>query len=575
MYVSGGAHTIGYMYLRQSNQKRADGSVLSHLQIAENVWDPVKKRSRVRILHNCGRSDDPKAAERLRRLARSILKRCSPEELVADDPSLRVVDTWPYGDVYVLEHLWRRAGMPELISESLDNRKFEFSIERALFAMVANRACAPSSKLYCHEQWLAEDVRIEGCEALELHHLYRAMDFLEAHKEALEEGLYFRMADLLNLDVEVVFYDTTSLHFEVDEEDTGVGEGDEVRGSRAAGAKTYRAVRKRGKSKNGRGDVPQVMVGLAVTRDGFPVRHWVFPGNTVDVTTVAKVKADLRGWRLNRCVFVGDAGMVSAENLRTLARGGGRYIVCMPVHRGGEVDTEVVSRRGRYREVAENLQVKEVVVGEGERRRRYVVCFNPREAERQHNHRAQVLTELEAELATVRECTGGEHSKRVCELRASGRYGRYIRLTDTGRPVIDRAKVKAAERMDGKFVVHSNDDTLSAEDMALGYKQLQRVEQAWRQLKSGLRLRPVYHRAVHRIHAHIALTVIALLLERMAEHACADTWRNIRDDLKGIQLAQLIGSNGTLWQVTEPRPSASKRLKSLQISPPPPILKLA
>ncbi|MDE0005330.1 MAG: hypothetical protein OXQ29_21785 [Rhodospirillaceae bacterium] len=125
--------------------------------------------------------------------------------------------------------------------------------------------------------------------------------------------------------------------------------------------------------------------------------------------------------------------------------------------------------------------------------------------------------------------------------------------------------------------MRSNDDTLSAEDMALGYKQLQRVEQAWRQLKSGLRLRPVYHRAVHRIHAHIALTVIGLLLERMAEHACADTWRNIRDDLKGVQLAQLIGSNGTLWQVTEPRSSssASNRLRSLQIKPPPPILKLA
>ena len=141
------------MYLRQSNQKRADGSVLSHLQIAENVWDPIKKRSRVRIIHHCGRGDDPKATERLRRLARSILKRCSPEELVTDDPSLHVVDTWPYGDVHVLEHLWRRVGLPELIAELLDHRKFEFSIERALFAMVANRACAPSSKLYCYEQW--------------------------------------------------------------------------------------------------------------------------------------------------------------------------------------------------------------------------------------------------------------------------------------------------------------------------------------------------------------------------------------------------------------------------------------
>ena len=117
---------------------------------------------------------------------------------------------------------WRRVGLPELIDALLDDRKFEFSIKGTLFAMVANRACAPSSKLYCHEQWLTEDVRIEGCESLRLHHLYRAMDFLETHKEALEQGLYFRMADLLNLDVEVVFYDTTSLHFEVDEEDTGV-----------------------------------------------------------------------------------------------------------------------------------------------------------------------------------------------------------------------------------------------------------------------------------------------------------------------------------------------------------------
>jgi hypothetical protein len=135
--------------------------------------------------------------------------------------------------------------------------------------------------------------------------------------------------------------------------------------------------------------------------------------------------------------------------------------------------------------------------------------------------------------------------------------------------------VAAAERLDGKFVVHSNDDTLSAADMALGYKQLQRVEEAWRSMKSGLRLRPVFHWAPHRIHAHVAITVLALLLERVAEHACADTWRNIRDDLKRIQLAQLLSPHGRVWQVTEPTPEAAKRLKSLQIKPPPPILSLA
>ena len=563
------------MYLRESRQKRVDGSVLTHLQLAENVWDSEKQRAQVKILYNCGRADDAASTERLKRLARSILRRCAPEEIVAENPSWQVVNAWPYGDLYVLEQLWQRLGIGEVIHEVCGARKFDFEVERALFAMVANRACAPASKLYCYEQWLREEVRIEGTETLQLQHLYRAMDFLEAHKEAIEKAIYFRMADLLNLDVEIIFYDTTSLHFEIDEEDRGFGQRDEVRGSLSSGDKTYRALRKRGHSKNGRFDAPQIVIGLAVTRDGFPVRHWIFPGNTVDVTTVEQVKRDLQGWQLSRCVFVGDAGMVSKENLHTLARGGGKYIVCMPIHRGGEVAKEVISRPGRYQKVADNLEVKEVTVGDGERRRRYVVCYNPEEAARQKKHREQVLKELEAELEALRTQRGASHSKRVCELRASGRYGRYVRLTRADAPRINKAEVDAAERLDGKFVVHSNDDTLSAADLALGYKQLQRVEVAWRSLKSGLKLRPVFHWAPHRIHAHVALTVLSLLLERVAEHACGDTWRNIKDDLRRIKLAQLLSPHGTVWQVTEPTPDALNRLKSLKIQKPPPILNLA
>lgn len=563
------------MYLRESRQKRTDGSVLTHLQLAENLWDPERRRAQDKIIYNCGRADDEATTERLRRLARSILRRCAPEEILAENPAWRLLQSFSYGDLYVLEQLWRRVGVGEVIGEVLGKRKFDFDVERALFVMVANRALAPSSKLYCYEQWLGEDVHIEGTQGLKLQHLYRGMDFLEANKEAIEKAIYFRMADLLNLDVEIVFYDTTSLHFEIDEPDRGVGPEQTVRGSQLAGAKTYRALRKRGHSKNGRFDAPQIVIGLAVTRDGFPVRHWIFPGNTVDVTTVAKVKEDLKGWQLSRCVFVGDAGMVSAENLSTLARAGGKYIVCMPIHRGSEVANEVITRPGRYQLVAENLQVKEVMVGDGERRRRYVVCYNPQEAERQARHRQEVLEELAAELETLRESKGSSHGKRVCELRASGRYGRYVRLTKNGHPRLDQANVDALAKLDGKFVVHSNDDTLSAADLALGYKQLQRVEVAWRQLKSGLKLRPVYHWAPHRIHAHVALTVLALLLERIAEASCADSWRNIRDDLKQIKLAQLSSPNGTVWQVTEPSPGALKLLKSLKIPKPPPVLKLA
>ena len=168
------------MYLRETRQKRVDGTVLTHLQLAESEWDPHKRQSRIRIIHNCGRADDPEVRERLRRLARSILKRCSPEEIVADSPDWRLVDAWPYGDIYVLESLWKELGIAEVIGDAVGQRNYDFPVERALFAMVANRACAGSSKLYCYEQWLQEDVRIDGTEPLQLHHLYRAMDFLEA-----------------------------------------------------------------------------------------------------------------------------------------------------------------------------------------------------------------------------------------------------------------------------------------------------------------------------------------------------------------------------------------------------------
>jgi transposase len=560
------------MFVRVSKQKLKSGQVVAHYQLAESHWDRDKKRAKTTIVYNFGRVDDPSVVARLSKLAHSILRRCAPEEIVAQMPDWRVVDAWSYGDVFVLQALWTRLGLDTIVAKLKQRTKLGFDVERALFAMVANRAVAPCSKLYCYEQWLREDVRIEGTGDLELQHLYRAMDFLEAHKEAVEEALYFQLADLFDLDVDLLFYDTTSLHFEVDEEDRGVGEDDEVRGSSWAGHKKYKAPRKRGHSKNGRGEAPQIVVGLAVTRDGLPVRHWVFPGNTVDVSTVKQVKEDLRGWKLGRCVFVGDAGMVSADNLRTLSLGGGKYIVCMPWTAGGEVATEVATRPGRYKKVSDNLRVKEVVVGDGEARRRYVVCHNPDEQTRQRAHRQTVLTELGAELTALKDLHSRAYTKRVFELVASRRYGRYLRRTSTGKLRLNQAAVRKAEKHDGKFIVHSNDDTLSAQDLALGYKQLMRVEQSWRQLKSGLGMRPVFHWVAHRIHSHVFLTVLSLLLERVAERACQDTWRNIRDDLKPIKLVQLSGPNGTVWQVTEPRPEARKRLKSLHIPNPPTLL---
>jgi hypothetical protein len=265
--------------------------------------------------------------------------------------------------------------------------------------------------------------------------------------------------------------------------------------------------------------------------------------------------------------------MVSQANFQALARGGGKSLMAMPMRRGDELTEAVLSRPGRYRKIADNLEVKEVVVGDGERRRRYAVCFNAQEARRQRAHRDERIKEVEAELASLADCGERGHSKRVCALRTSARYGHLLKETKRGL-AIDRQAIAELERFDGKFVVHTNDDTLSAEDMALGYKQQQRVEEAWRTMKSGLKMRPVFHWAPHRIHAHVAITVLALLLERVIERDCQDTWRNIRDDLKRIQLAQLSSPNGTVWQVTEPSPEAANRLKALKLKPPPAVLKL-
>jgi transposase len=549
------------MYLRTTKRRNADGSEARYYQLAENEWDARRGCAVAKVIYNFGRADQVDG-DKLRRLARSILRVFSTEPQVegADGGEVRIRDSWPYGGVYVLDALWKELGIDKVLLAQAKSKKTAASFERALFAMVANRCLSPYSKLYCWEQWMRDEVFLPSALPLDLHHLYFSMDFLEQHKSEVEKAVYFSMADLMNADVDVIFYDTTSLHFEVDEQDEHPQEHKRLG--------QYEPLRKRGHSKNGRGDAPQIVVGLAVTRDGLPVRSWVLSGSTADVTTVEKVKKDLQGWRLGRCVLVGDAGMNSAENRHALALGGGKYILGSRMRAGDEVTTQVLARQGRYKDVRDNLHVKEVVVGDGERRQRYVVCHNPEEEKRQREHRAKLVAELEAELESMQQSKGG-HSKRACELLASARFGRYLRQTATGQLRVDRGAIEEAERYDGKWVITSNDDTLTAEDLALGYKQLLRVEQCWRQMKSGLRMRPVFHYRPWRIHAHVTISVLALLLERVAEIRAADTWRNIAARLEKIQVVEYDRGEARIRQTTEVRPEVEALLKKLRVAPPP------
>jgi transposase len=552
------------MYLRITQRKNRDGSVVRYYQLAENRWDSERRRAVAHVVYNFGRAEQVDHSK-LRSLARSILRVVHESEdrgVGEDGTEIRILDAWPLGGVWVVEQLYKQLGVEKILLAQGGSKRTAPRQTLAVFAMIANRTLAPCSKLYCWEQWLREDVFMPSAQGLELQDLYRGMDLIELHKEAIEKAVYFATADLMHVDVDLIFYDTTSLHFEVDEEDeVHLGKHGRV----------YEPARKRGHSKNGRGDAPQIVVGLAVTRDGLPVRSWVFPGNTADVTTVARVKEDLKGWRLGRCVFVGDAGMNSEENRRKLSLGGGKYILASRMRGEGEVTDEVLSRAGRYRTVADNLRVKEVVVGDGERRQRYVLCHNPDEQVRQQKHRDKVIEQLVAELESLGQLDRHRavHTKRVCELRASQRYGRYLTEDTQGRLLIDLAAVKEAQRFDGKWVVTSNDDTLTAEDLAQGYKQLLRVEQCWRQLKSGLRLRPVFHWRPWRIQAHVSITVLGLLIERIAEIRCEDTWRNIVDQLKTLKVVEYERDGVKVRQTTEPRPEVERLLKRLQVPAPP------
>jgi len=210
-----------------------------------------------------------------------------------------------------------------------------------------------------------------------------------------------------------------------------------------------------------------------------------------------------------------------------------------------------------------------VIVGGGERRRRYVVCHNPDEEARQRNHRNDLLADLEAQLAAMKTRADGKHSKRACTLLTSSRYGRYLRETSTGKLRIDRGAVAEAERYDGKWVITSNDDTLTAEDLALGYKQLMRVEQCWRQLKSGLRMRPVFHYRPWRIQAHITISVLSLLLERIAEIRSGDTWRNLVAQLDTIKVVEYERGEARIQQTSELRKDVEALLVKLGVPLPP------
>jgi hypothetical protein len=368
------------MYLRVTQRRNRDGSAVAYYALAESVWNAQTKRSEAQVIHNFGRADQlDKAA--LQRLIASIQRIIDADAIgalptsgKASLPDIEIDAVFAFGVVLATRALWEELGIGEAIRTRLTQAHLSAPHEMALFAMAAQRLDDPGSKLNCAMRWLPDSAWLPEADKLAVDQLYRALDFLAVWSDEIERDVFLRSADLLRLDVDLIFYDTTTAYFEIDEPDEHC---------ELWGGKLFAPLRQRGHNKEGRDNQPQVIIAMAVTRDGMPVRSWVLPGNTADVATVARIKQDLHAWRLGRCLFVGDGGMYSADNLVELSRGLGRYVLAVPMRRVKDVETAVLTRPGRYRKVADNLEVKEVWVGDGERRKRYVLCFNPAEAEQQ------------------------------------------------------------------------------------------------------------------------------------------------------------------------------------------------
>jgi transposase len=565
------------MYLRFSQRTNADGTVVRYVALAHNRR--VDGKVKPDVLMNLGRVDRLDV-DGLLRLAASIRKHFGDGDgggltdsaeagQAAGAAPMEVIDARPIGTAWLLEALWTQLEIGTSIKRIADGRRFTTAVERVLFALVANRAIAPMSKLSAAE-WATEDVVVPGLVGMDEDQAYRAMDLLvEADTQGqVQQAVFFAVANLLNLEVDVLFFDTTSTYFERDTEEDEVG-----------------GFRRYGKSKDHRDDLPQIVIGLAVTRTGIPVRCWCWPGNTQDQTLLAEVKDDLRAWKLGRVITVVDRGFSGADNLAYLRRAGGHYIAGMRMRDGNPLVEQVLSRQGRYQQIRDNLRVKEVRLDHTDQR--FVICYNPDQATRDKASRDEATARIEAELQrikaqrqrdrtrTLSDSARGKaeaaHLRAECALRDHPTLGRWLRQRPNGRLRIDRAKVKAEQRLDGKYLLATSDPDLSAEDVALGYKNLLEAERGFRDLKSQLLLRPVFHRLEHRIRAHVLLCWLALLLTRVAERACGQSWRQISRETGRLQQVTLAGEAGTIVQTTPLRPPQRAIYQALSIDPPPRI----
>jgi Transposase DDE domain len=419
------------MFVRTATRRNKDGTAVRYLQLVHNEWDAASKSAKMRVLHNFGREDQVDKAA-IERLAGSLCRLLDPARAAAvREPGLVYAGSVAFGGPWLLDQLWARLGIGAILAAHLGKTRRDASTERALFALVGNRVLDPSSKLAA-AHWVGRKAWIDRLPATTDDACYRAMDWLHQVRGAVEQEIFHQVANLLNLEMDLLFFDTTSTYFEVAEEDEAVprdSSGNVTDDQEKAAEGKPAGFRVFGKSKDHRDDLPQVVIGMAVTRDGIPVRVWCWPGNTGDSALIRQVKDDMRDWTLARIVWVADRGFASAKNRRYLRSQDHHYIIGEKLRSGSAETAAALSRQGRYQDVTANLRVKEVKISEDER---FVICFNPEAAQRDAKVRERMLGQLSDLIASSDTLTKTKRAELRGVISTKPGPNRYLRVTPAG-----------------------------------------------------------------------------------------------------------------------------------------------
>ena len=532
-----------------------------YLQIVESRRE--EKKNRQRVIATVGRLDELRAKGAVEALTRSLSRFSEKVLLVLSggNESLHA-EAKKIGPGLIFERLWREAGIDQILHRLLGERKFGFDVERAVFLTVLHRLFPSGSDRSC-DRW-HRDYVIEGMDGLALHHLYRAMAFLgseiedqENHtfsprctKDVIEEELFHRRQDLFTA-LDLVFFDTTSLYFE--------GEGG--------------TIGELGHTKDHRPDLLQMIVGVLLDREGTPVCSEMWPGNTTDVTTLLPVMGRLKErFPVGELCIVADRGMVSAHTLAALEKEKIPYILGARMRKVKEIKEDVLSRAGRYHEVHPEgisskdpspLKVKEVLV-EG---RRYLVCLNERQARKDASDREAILASLREKVTESPKSLIGNKG-----------YRKYLKV-DRDTVFLDEGKIDEEKRFDGKWVLRTN-TTLTAEQVALKYKELWQVEQVFRDMKSVLDTRPIFHQRDETIRGHVFCSFLALVLikelYRRLEKAGHDAeWADITRDLSALQEITLEDNGRKLAVRSECKGVCGKVFQAVGVAIPPTIREMS